>query len=255
VRIDIISIFPEFFSGPFDCGPTRIAREKGLLAIGVINPREFTTDAHRTVDDYPFGGGAGMVMKPEPIFSAVESVSDDNSRVILLSPQGDRFDQEMALRFRELPHLIFICGRYKGVDERVRTRLIDEEVSIGDYILAGGEAAAVVIIEAIARLLPGCVGDEDSVATDSFANGILEAPLYTRPREFRGEHVPEVLISGNHAAVAQWRRRQALLNTARRRPDLLKNMPLTEEEKEFIRKEMEKEKTDGGEKEKQPSGS
>ncbi|MEO0020215.1 MAG: tRNA (guanosine(37)-N1)-methyltransferase TrmD [candidate division WOR-3 bacterium] len=254
MRIHIISIFPEFFNGPFNCGPTRIAREKGLLEIGVVNPREFTTDAYRTVDDYPFGGGPGMVMKPEPIFLAVESVKDKNSRVILLSPQGDRFNQKMAHRFSQEPHLIFICGRYKGVDERVRTRLIDEEVSIGDYILAGGEAAAVVIVEAIARLLPGCVGDEDSVATDSFASGMLEGPLYTRPQEFRGERVPEILISGNHAAVARWRREQALLRTAQRRPDLLKALPLTEAEKEFIRKELGKEKTDGGKKEKQPSG-
>ncbi|MGQ9707329.1 MAG: tRNA (guanosine(37)-N1)-methyltransferase TrmD [bacterium] len=254
VLVHIISIFPEFFSGPLSCGPTRIAREKGLLRIELVNPRDFTTDAHRSVDDYPFGGGAGMVMKPEPIFLAVESVRQEESKVVLLSPQGKLFNQEMALRFRALPHLIFICGRYKGVDERVRTRLVDEEVSIGDYVLAGGEAAAVVIIEAVARLLPGCVGDEDSVMSDSFASGLLEAPLYTRPREFRGDAVPEVLISGNHAAVAEWRRREALLNTARRRPDLLKHLPLTKAEQEFLRKELEKERNEGAYREEQTSG-
>lgn len=246
MRIDIISIFPEFFTGPFECGPTRIAREKGLLQIGMVNPRDFTTDAHRTVDDYPFGGGPGMVMKPEPLFAAVESVRNRDSMVILLSPQGDLFNQKTAHRLSQQSHLILISGRYKGVDERVRTRLIDEELSIGDYILAGGEAAALVIIETIARLLPGCVGDEDSVATDSFTIGVLEGPLYTRPREFRGWRVPEVLISGNHAAVARWRREQSLLRTARRRPDLIKNLTLTEAEKEFINKELEKEKIDGG---------
>lgn len=238
MRISIVSIFPEFFAGPFDCGPTRIAREKGVLEINIVNPRDFTTDLHRTVDDYPFGGGAGMVMKPEPIFLAVESVKRPESRVILLSPQGERFDQRMAHRLSGLPHLILICGRYKGVDERVRLLLIDEEVSIGDYVLAGGEAAAVVIVEAIARLLPGAVGDEDSVATDSFENGLLDAPVYTRPREFRGVSVPEVLISGNHAAVARWRRQQALLNTARRRPELLRNIVLSAEERELLLREL-----------------
>lgn len=247
MKVDIISIFPEFFVGPFGCGPTRVAREKGLLEIQIVNPRDFTTDVHRTVDDYPFGGGAGMVMKPEPIFAAVESVRTDQSRVVLLSPQGERFNQEMASRFKELPHIILICGRYKGVDERVRTLLIDEEVSIGDYVLAGGEAGAVVIVEAVARLLPGCVGDEDSVATDSFATGLLEAPLYTRPREFRGVAVPEVLISGNHAAVARWRREQALLITARRRPDLLHNTNLTTAEREFLRQSLGKEIGNGAE--------
>lgn len=250
MKVHIVTIFPEFFSGPFDCGPTRIAREKGILEINLVNPRDFTADLHRTVDDYPFGGGAGMVMKPEPICDAVESVRTPDSRVILLSPQGKRFDQAMAHRLKELPHIVLICGRYKGVDERVRVLLVDEEVSIGDYVLAGGEAAAVVVIEAIARLLPGAVGDEDSVATDSFAQGLLDAPLYTRPREFRGLAVPEVLISGNHAAVAKWRREQALLATARRRPDLLNKVTLTPEDQEFLRKSLGKEFVYGTEAEK-----
>ncbi len=241
MRIHIISIFPEFFRGPFDCGPSRIAQEKGVLELFLINPREFTTDAHRTVDDYPFGGGPGMVLKPEPIFLAVESIRKPDSWVILLSPQGERFDQNRAYRLSRLSHLVLICGRYKGVDERVRTLLIDEEISIGDYILAGGEAAAVVIVEAIARLLPGVVGDEDSVATDSFTNGLLDAPLYTRPREFRGVAVPEVLISGNHQAIKAWRRQQSLLITARRRPDLLKTAALSPAEREFLQKTLGKE--------------
>lgn len=245
MQIHIITIFPEFFAGPLDCGPTRIAREKKLLEVNLVNPRDFTTDAHRTVDDYPFGGGAGMVLKPEPIFLATESVRRPESRVLLLSPQGKRFDQAMAHRLKELPHIVLICGRYKGVDERIRILLIDEEVSIGDYVLAGGEAAAVVIIEAIARLLPGAVGDEDSVATDSFTDDLLEAPLYTRPREFRGVSVPEVLVSGNHAAVARWRREQALLNTARRRPDLLKKATLTDADREFLEKTLGKEQING----------
>lgn len=191
-----------------------------------------------------------MVMKPEPIFLAVESIRTPESKVFFLSPQGKRFDQAMAHRLKDLPHIVFICGRYKGVDERVRNLLVDEEVSIGDYILAGGEAAAVVIIEAIARLLPGTVGDEDSVATDSFAHGLLEAPLYTRPREFRGISVPEVLVSGNHAAVAKWRREQALLATARRRPDLFKKVTLTPNDQEFLRKSLGKEFGYGSEAEK-----
>lgn len=191
-----------------------------------------------------------MVMKPEPIFLAVESIRTPESKVFFLSPQGKRFDQTMAHRLKDLPHIVFICGRYKGVDERVRNLLVDEEVSIGDYILAGGEAAVVVIIEAIARLLPGTVGDEDSVATDSFAHGLLEAPLYTRPREFRGISVPEVLVSGNHAAVAKWRREQALLATARRRPDLFKKVTLTPNDQEFLRKSLGKEFGYGSEAEK-----
>lgn len=242
MKIHIITIFPEFFSGPFNYGPTRIAREKGGLELFLVNPRDFTTDAHRTVDDYPFGGGAGMVMKPEPVFRAVESVRNSDSRVVLLSPQGNRFDQKMAYQFRELLHIILICGRYKGVDERIRSLLVDEEISIGDYVLAGGEAAAVVIVEAIARLLPGVVGDEESVATDSFTNGLLEAPLYTRPREFRGVLAPDVLLSGNHAAIASWRRQQSLLITARRRPDLLKFAILTPAEQKFLQEVLEKER-------------
>lgn len=241
VRIHIISVFPEFFCGPFACGPTRIAQQKGILSITITNPRDFTTDSYRTVDDYPFGGGSGMVMKPEPIFRAVESVRTSEARTVLLSPQGRLFDQHLAMEFSRLPHLILICGRYKGVDERVRTGLADEEVSIGDYILAGGEVAACAIVEAVARLLPGVVNDEESVNTDSFSAGILDAPYYTRPEEFRGMRVPAVLLSGDHAAVKRWRRHQALLITARRRPELLRNEVLTSEERDYLSRELEKE--------------
>jgi len=240
----VITLFPEYFRGPFDCGPTRVARTDGKLELSFVSPRDFTTDAHRTVDDYPFGGGAGMVMKPEPLTAAIDSVRRPESLVVLLSPQGERFSQPMAEEFSRVDHLVLVCGRYKGVDERVRT-LVDREVSVGDYVLAGGEAAAVVVIEAVARLLPGAVGDKDSVATDSFSVGILDAPYYTRPREFRGREVPEVLVSGDHASVARWRREQALKTTAQRRPELLRNEVLTESEREFLCREMEKEIING----------
>jgi len=240
----IITLFPEYFRGPFDCGPTRVARAGGRLELGFVDPRDFTSDVHRTVDDYPFGGGAGMVLKPEPLEAAIESARRPGSVVVLLSPQGDRFSQPMAEEFSRAGRLVLVCGRYKGVDERVRS-MADREVSVGDYVLAGGEAAAVVVIEALARLLPGAVGHEDSVATDSFSVGILDAPYYTRPREFRGREVPEVLVSGDHASVARWRREQALKTTAQRRPELLHNEVLTESEREFLCREMEKEIING----------
>jgi len=240
----IITLFPDYFRGPFDCGPTRVARAGGRLDLSFVNPRDFTDDVHRTVDDYPFGGGAGMVLKPEPLAAAIESARRPESTVVLLSPQGDRFSQPMAEEFSSTDHLVLVCGRYKGVDERVRA-LVDREVSVGDYVLAGGEAAAVVIVEAVARLLPGAVGHEDSVATDSFSIGILDAPYYTRPREFRGREVPEVLMSGDHASVGRWRREQALKTTAQRRPELLRNQVLTESEREFLCRELEKEILNG----------
>jgi tRNA (guanine37-N1)-methyltransferase len=240
----VITLFPDYFRGPFDCGPTRVARADGKLELSFVNPRDFTADVHRTVDDYPFGGGAGMVMKPEPLSAAIDSVRRPGSTVALLSPQGERFAQPMAEEFSRTEHLVLVCGRYKGVDERVRM-LADREVSVGDYVLAGGEAAAVVIIEAIARLLPGAVGDEDSVATDSYSVGIFDSPYYTRPREFRGHEVPEVLVSGDHASVARWRREQALKTTAQRRPELLRNEVLTESEREFLSRELMKEIVNG----------
>jgi len=247
MRVHVISLFPEYFSGPLDCGTTRIAREKGLLETEVVNPRDFTDDAHRTVDDYPFGGGAGMVLKPEPLFSAVESVRTPAARVVLLSPRGRRYNQPVAREFSRLDHLVLVCGRYKDVDERVRATLCDDEISVGDFILAGGEAAAVILIESVARLLPGVVGDAESVDTDSFERGILDAPYYTRPRRFRGLDVPEVLVAGDHAAVADWRRERALLETARRRPELLRDEVLTEPEREFLILNLTKEMFNGEE--------
>ncbi|MEO0114659.1 MAG: tRNA (guanosine(37)-N1)-methyltransferase TrmD [candidate division WOR-3 bacterium] len=235
--IHIVTIFPEYFNGPFACGIIRIAQEKGIAELKTINLREFANDNYRTVDDYPFGGGTGMILKPEPIFRAVESVKQNNSHIILLSPQGRRFDQQIAQELVKKSHLIIICGRYKGVDERVRQFLANDEISIGDYILAGGEAAALVIIESVVRLLPGVVGDMESVATDSFIQGYLDAPYYTRPRDFRGLKVPPVLLSGDHKAIRRWRRLQSLKVTKERRPELLKNIELTEEEKIFLEKE------------------
>lgn len=241
MRVDVVSLFPEFFAGPLDCGPSRVAREKGLLEFAVVNPRDFTEDAHRTVDDYPFGGGAGMILKPEPLVLALESVRTPAARTLLLSPQGRQLRQPDVVTLSRLGHLVLVCGRYKGVDERVRA-LVDDEVSIGDYVLAGGEAAAVVVVEALARLLPGAVGDKDSVDSDSFSSGLLDAPHYTRPREFRGQAVPETLLSGDHDAVRRWRREQALLRTARRRPELLREVTLTDAERELLTAEFEKEK-------------
>jgi tRNA (guanine37-N1)-methyltransferase len=247
MQVHIVTLFPEYFHGPFDCGPTRAARTKGLLELGFVNPRDFTADSHRTVDDYPFGGGAGMVMKPEPLVAAVESVRGPKSTTVLLTPAGEPFSQPVAQHLSGLSHLILLCGRYKAVDERVSRLAVDMELSIGDYVLAGGEAAAAVLVEALARLLPGAVGDEDSVSSDSFSSGLLDAPWYTRPREFRGLAVPEVLVSGDHAAVARWRREQALARTARRRPDLLRGEVLTESERSLILNELEKELSHGQE--------
>lgn len=245
MRVDVVSLFPEYFSGPFDCGTTRIARSRDLIAVTTVNPRDFTDDAHRTVDDHPFGGGAGMVLKPEPVFRAVESVRTPESRVVLLSPRGRRYNQSLAREFSRLEHLVLVCGRYKGVDERIRTTLCDDEISVGDYVLAGGEAAAVIIVESVARLLPGAVGDAESVDTDSFEAGLLDAPWYTRPRRFRDDEVPEVLVNGDHAAVARWRREQSLLATARLRPDLLGDETLSESEREFLMLHLTKEMFNG----------
>ncbi len=244
MRVSIVSLFPEYFAGPFRCGPSRIAQSAGVLSISFTNPREFTSDAHRTVDDYPFGGGAGMVMKPEPLAQAIEAARGTDGRVVLLAARGRTFSQTVAREYSALSHLVLVCGRYKGVDERIAT-LADEELSIGDFIIAGGEAAAVVVVEAVARLLPGAVGHEESVATDSFSPALLDAPWYTRPREFRGMEVPDVLVTGDHAAVSAWRRRQALLATARRRPELLRREVLTEEERTVLSREIEKEILNG----------
>jgi tRNA (guanine37-N1)-methyltransferase len=221
MRVDVLTLFPEMFAGPLDHSILGRAIERGLLQVQLTNPRDFTTDRHRTVDDYPYGGGPGMVMKPGPIFAAVESLAQPGSPIILLSPQGRVFNQVIAAELARQPRLIVICGHYEGVDERVREHLATDELSIGDYVLTGGELAAMVVIDAVARLLPGVLGAEASAGEESHSQGLLEYPHYTRPPEFRGWTVPEILLSGHHAEIARWRRQQSLLRTAQRRPDLL----------------------------------
>jgi tRNA (guanine37-N1)-methyltransferase len=206
--IDVLTIFKEMFDGPLSCGNIRIAKEKGLVDIRTWDIRDFSNDKHRRVDDYPYGGGPGMVMKVEPIFRAVKACSDETAKVILLSPQGRLFTQALARELSEEKHLIFICGRYKGIDERVREHVVDEEISIGDYVLSGGELAAMVIIDSIVRLIPGVPRNRESVLTDSFEEDALDTPYYTRPPDFEGMKVPEVLLSGNHALIQEWRKKK-----------------------------------------------
>jgi len=239
MRVDIVTLFPSMFKGPFEESIIKRAQEKGLLSIHFCNPRQFTYNRHHTVDDAPFGGGGGMVMKPEPIFEAVEKIKEEikpsKGKVILLSPQGTLFNQEKAKELAKQENLILICGHYEGVDERVREHLAEEEISIGDYVLTGGELAAMVVVDAVARLLPGVLGCENSAKEDSFYSGLLEYPQYTRPAEFRGWKVPEVLLSGNHELIRKWRRRKMLERTLRRRPELLKKVKLSEEDKKLLR--------------------
>jgi tRNA (guanine37-N1)-methyltransferase len=237
MRVHLVTIFPEFFAGPLNCGVLRIAQEKAILQVETVALRDFADDAYRTVDDYPFGGGPGMIMKPEPVFRAVRRVKTPESWVVLLSPQGRLFAENVALELSRHAHLIFVCGHYKGVDERVHEHLVHDAISIGDYVLSGGEAAALVLLEATTRLLPGVVGDEESVSSDSFMNGLLDAPYYTRPREFDGLGVPEVLVSGDHEKVRSWRRRRALELTRDRRPDLFARYVLSEEDKQLLLEE------------------
>ena len=237
MRIDVLTLFPEMFEGPLSESILRQAQEKGLLSVGLTNIRDFTRDKHRTADDYQYGGGSGMVMKPGPIFEATESVLAEGavepSAVILLSARGRLFDQSLAAEFAEFQRLILICGRYKGVDERVMS-LVTHEVSIGDYVLTGGELGAMVIVDAVARLVPGVLGDLESAETDSHFDGLLGPPTYTRPEEYRGERVPEVLLSGNHERIRLWRRKTALRATLDRRPDLLESAELTDEDKRIL---------------------
>ena len=225
MKIDIITIFPKMVEGPLAEGIVARAIAKGVLDVKVHDLRDFTTDRHRVVDDMPFGGGPGMVLKPEPLFAAVDRIRAERgvpSVVILTSPDGERLTHAVAERLSALDHLVILCGRYEGVDERVREHLATETISIGDYVLSGGELPALVIVDAVARLIPGVVGDEASVAGDTFArDGLLDFPQYTRPAEFRGHGVPPVLLSGHHAEIEKWRRQQALERTRRHRPDLL----------------------------------
>ncbi len=222
MRIDVLTIFPEIFQGPLGAGLLGKAVASGLLDVRFHDLRDFATDRHRKVDDEPYGGGPGMVMKPEPIFAAVESLGPGDKRVILLSPAGRRLDQALVRELAREPWLVLICGRYEGVDERVATGLPAEELSIGDYVLSGGELPALVVIEAVGRLVPGVVGREASLARESFEEGILDHPHYTRPAEFRGMRVPPVLLSGDHGAIERWRRAAAVEKTRRNRPDLLR---------------------------------
>ena len=232
MKIDVLTIFPEFFREVFDFGIIRRAREAEIVEINIHDLREYTLDKHRKVDDRPFGGGAGMVLTPEPVFRAIENLIGTSerenypreTRVILLSPQGRQFKQSVAKEFADgANHIILICGRYEGVDERVNEMLVTDEISIGDYVLSGGEPAAIVLTDAIVRLLPNALGSETSAENDSFSNGILDYPHYTQPREFRGMKVPEVLLSGNHAEIEKWRKEKALEKTKRIREDLLRS--------------------------------
>ena len=230
LRVDIITIFPDYFRETFEYGIIRRARAAQLVEIKAHDLRLWTSDKHKMVDDRPFGGGDGMVLKPEPIFAAVESLTGAhqrkdvaaNKRVVLLSPQGKQFTHAVAGEFAKCEQLVLICGRYEGVDERVAAGLVTDEVSIGDYVLSGGEPAAIVVIDAIVRLIPGALGSETSATTESFAAGLLDYPHYTRPPEFKGMNVPEVLLTGHHAEIAKWRREAAEEKTKRNRPDLLK---------------------------------
>ena len=261
MNVDILTIFPDFFRGPLDYGIVRRAREAGLVEINIHDLRAFTKDKHRTVDDRPFGGGEGMVLKPEPIFECLESFGDVAARelrlspsakqsVILLSAQGRRLDQTLAAKLSALDRIVLICGRYEGVDERVGEHLADREVSIGDYVLSGGELGAAVIVDTVTRLIPGAVGNQASTRQESFAEhaasagdgpsstcvsgGLLDYPHYTRPADFRGMAVPEVLVNGNHDQIRSWRRKTALAKTLRNRPDLLERVALTAEDKDLL---------------------
>ena len=237
VRFDIVTIFPKMVAGPLTEGIVSRAIASGLLEVNVYDLREFTTDRHRVVDDMPFGGGPGMVMKPEPLFRAVERITAERGRpgaVVLTSPDGERLTQKMAERLRDLEHVAILCGRYEGVDERVRAHLATEEISIGDYVLSGGELPALVIVDAVARLVPGVVGDEQSVARDTFATGLLDFPQYTRPADFERHPVPAVLMSGHHREIERWRRREALARTLDRRPDLLAGATLDPEDRALL---------------------
>jgi tRNA (guanine37-N1)-methyltransferase len=239
MRIDILTLFPKMFEAPFGTGIFKRAIDNGLVSLNLVDIRDYTHDKHHTADDYPYGGGAGMVLRPGPIFEAVEAIrasleEEHELPVILLTPQGRPFSQAVARELSEHRHLVFICGHYEGVDERVHEHLATDEISIGDYVLTGGEVPAMVVIDAVLRLLPGVLGSEASPLEDSHASGLLEYPQYTRPADFRGWKVPEVLLSGNHAEIARWRREQIIRRTLERRPDLLDKASLGLEDKKLV---------------------
>jgi len=243
MRFDVLTLFPNMFSSPFQESIVGKAIDKGLIEIRMINIRDFALDKHQIVDDAPYGGGQGMVMKVEPIVRAIEFVKseDASTRTVYLTPQGKPFDQNKARELSSHSHLALLCGRYEGVDERVREFFVDEEISIGDYVLTGGELAAMVMIDAVSRLLPGVLGSERSAAEDSFCESLLEHPQYIRPSNFRGKSVPEILLSGNHEAISSWRRRETLKRTFMRRPDLIAKAALTKEDRKLLQ-EIPKEK-------------
>jgi len=247
MHFDIFTLFPEAFESPLRCSILGRAIEQGSISVAVHNIRDYAFDPHRVCDDYPYGGGAGMVLKPEPIFSAVESVlnwsagEEPPCPIILMTPQGRLLTHQVVKELSKHQHLALLCGHYEGVDERVREHLVTDEISVGDYVLTGGELPAMVIVDAVSRWVPGVLGDDLSAASDSFVDGLLEYPQFTRPMEFRGWAVPEVLRSGNHAEIARWRREQSLLRTKRRRPDLLAKAPLTAEDIAFLNEHAEHE--------------
>jgi tRNA (guanine37-N1)-methyltransferase len=236
IRFDILSLFPEMFESPFSCSILKRAAEKGLLEIHIHNIRDYAEDRHRVADDAPYGGGGGMVMKVEPIDRALTSIVGErnNDLIILLTPQGEPLDQESARELSSYSRIILVCGHYEGVDERVRRHLVDREISIGDYILTGGELSAMVVVDAVARLIPGVLGNDGSASTDSFSDGLLEYAHYTRPADYRGWQVPEVLLSGNHREIQEWKRRESIRRTRLKRPDLLKKATLSEKDKEIL---------------------
>jgi len=231
--IDILTLFPNMFTSPFDESIIARARSRELVEINTINIRDYALDKHQQVDDYPYGGGAGMVMKADVLTRAIESVKKVNSLVVYLSPQGKRLDQENVARLAQAPHLILLCGHYEGIDERVMD-LVDEELSIGDYILSGGEIAAMIVVDAVTRLIPGVLGDENSAQEESFGAGLLEYPHYTRPRSFRDKEIPEVLLSGHHEQIRLWRKKLSLIRTLLKRPDLLLGREFDQEERKLL---------------------
>jgi len=232
MRIDILTLFPEMFTGPFDTSIIKRAQDNGLLDINLHNIRNFSQNKHHTVDDTPYGGGAGMVMQAEPLFKAMEFIAEQQAvdRVIMMCPQGRPFNQQIAKELATQERLVMICGHYEGIDERVKERLVTDEISIGDYVLTGGELPAMVVVDAVARMIPGVLGEMASAEADSFYDGLLEHPHYTKPRIYHGMEVPEVLLSGHHKNIDQWRRRQSLLRTLERRPELLVEAPLTQQD-------------------------
>lgn len=242
MKIDVLTLFPEMFEGVFGASILGKAKEKGIVSLQAVNFRNYSNNKHNTVDDYPYGGGGGMVLKPEPVFAAVEDLQvepDVKPRVILMCPQGESFTQRKAEELSKESHLVLICGHYEGYDERIREYLVTDELSIGDYVLTGGEIPAMAVIDSVVRLLPGVLGNETSAVTDSYSTGLLEHPHYTRPPEFRGWCVPDILVSGHHAKIEAWRREQSLLRTLKRRPDMLEKVELSAKERKWLKEVVE----------------